>query len=76
MWERNISQYPPICTLTGDGIYNLGICPNRESNPQPFDWDDALTNWATGPGHMDESYFYNPRVDISNWFKKIKKIWT
>lgn len=29
---RNIKKLPPIFALTGDGIQNLGMSPNRESN--------------------------------------------
>ena len=36
---------PPVLTQTGDGTYDLGICPNQESNPQLFGVrDNASTN--------------------------------
>ena len=34
MWERNINQLPPVCAPTGDWTYNLGMCPDWESNLQ------------------------------------------
>ena len=35
----------------GDPTCNLGMCPDRELNPQSLDvWDDAPTNLATQPG--------------------------
>ena len=43
--ERNIDQLPLTCALTTDRTCNPGMCPDRESNPQPFGlWDDAPTN--------------------------------
>ena len=34
-----------------DWICNLGMCPDQESKPQPFDArEDAPINWATQPG--------------------------
>ena len=51
MWQKNIHQLPPTCTPTGDRTYDLGMCPDRESNLPPFGvWDDAPTNWAIWPG--------------------------
>ena len=48
--ERNISQLPPVHTLTGDQTYSLGMCFDQESNLQPFgEQDNAPTNWATWP---------------------------
>ena len=48
MWERNINWLPLLHTLTGDGICNLDMFPNQESNPWPFGvQDDTSTNWAT-----------------------------
>ena len=33
MWERNIVWLPnPVCTPTGDGTCNPGLCPDQESN--------------------------------------------
>ena len=57
MWERNISQLPPIHTPTRNGTRNLGMCPDQEWNPQPFGiWDNAQTSWATQPGLNFEFY--------------------
>ena len=48
MCERNISWFLPICILTGDQTYNLGMCPDRELSLQPFGVrDDSPTSWAT-----------------------------
>ena len=33
---RNINQLPFVCTPTRDPTHNLGMCPDRESNPQTF----------------------------------------
>ena len=38
--ERNINLLPPVCALTGDKTCNLGVCPQWESNPQPFGVQD------------------------------------
>ena len=35
MWERNIHRSPPVCILTRDPAYNIGICPDWGLNPQP-----------------------------------------
>ena len=49
MWD--IDQLPPICAPNGIGTCDLGICPDWESNPQPFGvQDDAPTSWAMQPG--------------------------
>ena len=49
MWVRNIDWLLPICTCTGDhtcsywdGTCNLGMCPELESNPQPFGYGMVL----------------------------------
>ena len=43
--ERNISWLPPVHVPTGDQTCNLGMCPDREWNPQPFGvWGNNLTN--------------------------------
>lgn len=40
MWERNI--------MTQDQTQNLGMCPNKELNLQPFDTQDyAPFTWTT-----------------------------
>ena len=50
--ERNIYQLLPICSSTGVWTLNLRMCPELESNPQPFGvWDDVPITCATGPGH-------------------------
>lgn len=36
MWERSFDWLPPICTVTGDWTHHVGVCPGRESKPQPF----------------------------------------
>ena len=33
----------PTCTLTGDRACNLGMCPDQESDPQPF----CCTRWCS-----------------------------
>ena len=49
--ERNIDWLPFVHAPTREKTYNLGMCPDLESNPQPFSlWDDAPTNWAIPPG--------------------------
>ena len=46
--ERNIDWLSLIFSPIGDWTYNLGMCSDQESNPQPVGvWDDAPTNWAT-----------------------------
>ena len=34
--ERNIDKLPVVCAPTGDQTLNLGMCPDQQSNPQPF----------------------------------------
>ena len=48
--ERNIDVretvigLPPVHAPTRNQTHNLGMCPDWESNPQPFGvWDDAPT---------------------------------
>ena len=49
--ERGKHQFSPACSPTRDLTCNLGMCPDQESNLQPFGiWDNAPTNWATWPG--------------------------
>ena len=57
MWERNIDWLPPIRAPTRDWTWNLGMCPDQESNPQPFGvQDDTPTNRATQPGLQKEHF--------------------
>ena len=50
----------PICALTRDGPCNLGMCPDLESNQQPFSLqDDAPTNWATLSRACSYLFWYN-----------------
>ena len=60
VWKRNINPLPLICAPTGDQTYNLGMCPDRESNPQPFGvWDDATpSNWTICPGLQFHMFFF------------------
>ena len=45
MSVRNMDQWPPTNALTGDRTHNLGVCPDRRSNPQPFTiQENAPTN--------------------------------
>ena len=65
MWERNINQFPPMCTPTGYWTHNLGMCPEWDSNLQPFGVQDNVPiNWATQPGinnfyKIKENSFYS-----------------
>ena len=34
--ERDIHQLPPVSALTGARTCHLGMCPDRELNPQRF----------------------------------------
>ena len=49
MQERNISWFPSISTWTQDRTHrdqdvtcNLGMCPDQDSNPQPFSYRTML----------------------------------
>ena len=43
--ERNIDWLPPVHGPTRDQTCNLGMCPDWETNLQPFDvWKDTPTN--------------------------------
>ena len=49
--ERLVASCMHSSNSNGDWTRNLGMCPDQESNPQPFGvWDDAPTNLATWPG--------------------------
>ena len=55
MWEKNINHLLPetsiACSPTRDRTGTLSMCPDQDSNPQPFGvQDDAPANWATWPG--------------------------
>ena len=42
--HQNINWLPPIRGPTGDQTHNLGVCPHRESNLQPFGaWNNPPT---------------------------------
>ena len=57
MWKKSINRLPPVCSLTGDRIDDLVMCPDWESNPQPFGaWKDTPTNWATCPVLVAECF--------------------
>ena len=51
IWERNINQLPPIHS-DQEPTHNPAMCPDQGSiSLQPFGtWNNAPTNWATGPG--------------------------
>ena len=69
MWEGNIDWLPPIRTPTRDQTCNLGICPDWDSNPQPFGVkDEAPTNWTT-LARADRDF----KIAIINVSKKIDK---
>ena len=47
--KRNINHI--IYTPTWDQTCHLAMCPDQESNLQPFGiWNDTSTSWATQPG--------------------------
>ena len=51
MWKRNIYWLPPVCATTEDQTYNLGMCPDQESNPWPLGLqDDAQPTEPHWPG--------------------------
>ena len=46
--ERNINQLPLVCTPTRDRAHSPDLCPDWNSNPQPFSlWDEPS---LTGQG--------------------------
>ena len=59
LWERGRKREKHVCEKhwsvashafpnRGNQTGNLGMCPDQESDPQPFGaWDDGPTNWAT-----------------------------
>ena len=66
---------PPVCTLTGDRTCNLAVCPDWESNPQPFGVGDGTPthlpravrafSCTTSYVHRKELFFLMSRV--LNW---------
>ena len=49
--ETLIGQLPLICDPTWDQACNPGMCPDQESNPQPFHlWDDTRPTEPHQPG--------------------------
>ena len=51
-----------VCALTGDWTHNMGMCPNQESNQQPFSLrDNVPTNWAT-PARAKHNYVFRTYV--------------
>ena len=43
--ERNMNRLLSVHALTGDQTCGLGMCPNLESNIQPFGvWNDTPIN--------------------------------
>ena len=65
MWERNINWLPPIHALTGDRTHILGMCPDRESNLQPFTVrNNAATKWATWPGQESQNLKYHGIISV------------
>ena len=53
--ERNINVWLPLAhTPSGDLAHNPGMCPDRESNGQPFDSQDGAQ--STEP-HKPGLYF-------------------
>ena len=64
-----------IRTPTGGWTSKLGMCPDRDLNPQPFgQWDDAPTNWATlAKDRAKVQHFWIIFKPILFWKKKFKK---
>ena len=63
MGVRNVDWLPPIRTLIGDQTRNLGICPDKESNPQllvyrtrpqPPEPPDWWWDGGAGEAHRDD----------------------
>lgn len=53
MWEKSIG-----CLRYRPWTCNLGLCPDLELHPWPFDVrDNAPTNWATRPGISSLSFW-------------------
>ena len=51
MWERTSINCLLIHTPTRDQTLNLGMCPDWESNPQPFGLQDDVQLSHTGQGY-------------------------
>ena len=50
MWVSTANQMPPLHAPTGDGTRNLGMCPDRGSNPRTFGVrDNPPTHGAAQP---------------------------
>lgn len=41
---RNIDRLPPVCTLTRDQTYKLGMCPEWKSILPPFGTQDSISS--------------------------------
>ena len=50
MWEKNSNRLAPIHTPTRDWTLILGVCPDQDSDLQPFSvWANTPINCATRP---------------------------
>ena len=63
--ERNIDRLPPAQAPTADQTHNPGMCPDWESNPQPFSaWDNAPNDWVTPAGL---TYIFRYLIFVRSW---------
>ena len=61
--ETERDGFSPARTPTGDQTHNLGVRPDRGSDPQPFGvQDSAATNGAPWPGLYPVLDYYKQRL--------------
>ena len=54
-----------------DGTHNVGMCPDREWNPQPFgERDDTPTNCATWPGSFSMVFFKWVHLNVGGCWRQ------
>ena len=77
MWERKISHLPPVCTPTRDRTHYLDMCPDQESNLQPFGYRTKLQP-TEPPGQVLD--FVSTKISIDSLttqstFIQTKALW-
>ena len=57
IWEKNISWLHPVCSLTRDRTHNPSMCPDWESNLQPFSVQENAPTKLSHPAKGRSKFF-------------------